>query len=196
MAGDERHLGDSGFDPSVNGGNAQNMATREAGTPDSDTAAIYVPSSCRVRDGMPEITDLPDRVDLLARLAVAGAEVAVVIDQYVKACGSEYLRELFQMHLFDRRHPVHHYHHRARGVGLFRLKEPTAQSGSVSIEFNILARHPRSHPVAFGFCADSFSRSGRPPTTCLATLTGAHALEHGIVVTVVGTGLPGLHHQS
>jgi hypothetical protein len=139
MAGDERYLGDSGFDPSVNGGNAQNMATREAGTPDSDAPAVYVLSSCRVGNGMAEITDLPDWVDLLAGLAVAGAEVAVVVDQYVKARGSEHLCEVFEMHLFDCRHPVRHYHHGARGVRPFRVKEPTAQSGSISIEFNIFA---------------------------------------------------------
>ena len=46
-----------------------------------------------VRDGVAVVADLCPRVDLLPRFAVAGAEVAVVVDQHVQAGSVEDLGE-------------------------------------------------------------------------------------------------------
>lgn len=62
MSADQRDLAEDGLDPAFDRGDDQDVAAGVAAAPDPDPAGV----------------DLRPQVDLLARLAVAGPEVAVV----------------------------------------------------------------------------------------------------------------------
>ena len=82
-------------------------------------------TSCSVHgvgDGVAVVAHLLPGIDLLARLAVAGAEVAVVEDERREAGGGEHLGEAVEIHLLHGREAVRHDDRRARG--------PAAPSGT------------------------------------------------------------------
>ena len=54
------------------------------------------------------VTHLKDRIDLLARLAVARAKASVVVDKDGESVFNEHLGVLIQEHLFETRKAVSH----------------------------------------------------------------------------------------
>ncbi|MNG21756.1 hypothetical protein D3C84_1061580 [compost metagenome] len=99
-----------------------------------------------IGDGIAVATDLQDRVDFLTRQAVAGAEVAMVIDDTCQACTGEDFGEAVQVHFLDRGIAVGHDHGREGASASVRKVMPAAQSDAVvSLEFDVVS-HSRGAP--------------------------------------------------
>ena len=112
VAADQRDLADHGLDPPVDRAYHQDMAAGVAAAPDPDPARVHLGHRLQVGDGVPVVADLRPRVDLLARLTVAGAEAAVVEDQDVEPGRGKHLGEAVQVHLLNRGEAVRHDHGR------------------------------------------------------------------------------------
>src|SRR6266566_5209784 len=142
VAADQRHLAYHGLDPAVDRGHHQDVTAGVAATPDPDPARVHLGQRVQVSDGMPVVADLRPRVDLLARLPVAGAEAAVVEDQGVEPGRGERLGEPVQVHLLDRGEAVRHDHGGPGRARPFRGVEPAAQGDALSVELDVSPCHP------------------------------------------------------
>src|ERR1035438_5900960 len=118
------------------------MATGVAAAPDPDPAGIDFRQGAGVRDGVPVVPDLGPRVDLLAGLALAGPEAAVVEHQRIQPGRGEHLGEAVQVHLLDRGETVRHDD---GGPGAARPAlsrvEPATQRDALSVELDIAPRN-------------------------------------------------------
>ena len=82
------HLAHHALDPLVDGGHGQGMAAAVAAAPDADALAVHLGAAAQVGNGGSEILDLPLRIDFLAWLAVAAAQVAEIKGQRRQACST------------------------------------------------------------------------------------------------------------
>jgi hypothetical protein len=93
------------------------------------------------------VAHLGPGVDLLAWLAVAGAEVAVVEHQRPQPAGGERLGEAVEEHLLDSGEAVGHDDRGNRIGGPVGQVQPAPQGDILGVELNILA-HGTSLPSA------------------------------------------------
>jgi len=138
-------------DAIVGGAEHQDLAAAEARPPDREPRAVDLGSCAEPVERAPVIADLGPRVDALARLAVARAEVAVVVYQHRETGRREHLGEAIEGHLLDRREPVREHH---PGNGLIRRGRrkvvPAAQrdiAGSRELHVAPGERRPGAHRV-------------------------------------------------
>jgi hypothetical protein len=87
------------------------------------------------------VAHLGPRIDFLTRLAVGGAEVAIVEHHHRQACRAEVLGEAIEVHLFDGREAVCHHDRRCLAARAVRRVEPSAQNGSFRFDFDIPTHH-------------------------------------------------------
>ena len=96
---------------------------------------------------MAVVADLLPGVDLLTRLAVAGAEVAVVEHQRPQPPGGERLREVIEEHLLDSGEAVGQDDRGNRTGGPVWQVQPAPQGHTLGVELDILS-HGTSLPSA------------------------------------------------
>lgn len=114
----------------------QDVAAREAGSPDADAVRIDAVEGLREGDRIAVTLDLSPRVDLVARLALGGPESRVVIDQTSQAGGAEHFGERCDPFL-DSREAMGHDHERGAARRPFRPLEPSPQGHCTTGEFDI-----------------------------------------------------------
>ena len=127
IAADQRHLRRDAFDAPIRGAEHQHMRAAVAGAPDPDAPAVGLGPRQRVADRVPVVGDLPPRVDLLARLSVTRAEVAVVEHQRSEPGRGEHFREAVEVHLLHRGEAVRHHDGRPRPPAAIGPVVPAAQ---------------------------------------------------------------------
>ncbi len=162
MAADQRHLGDHAADPPVDGTQHQDMAAAVAGAPDADPPGRRLGQGLGERDRVARVLDLLPGVDFLARLAVARAEIAVVVDQGGEAGRGEGLGEAVEIHLLHRREAMGHDDGRPWPLAR-RPVVPAAQGGAVlGLERDVAAHGEPPWAMTLAGFAPSLSRSARP----------------------------------
>jgi hypothetical protein len=107
-AADHRHLRDDALHPLIDRGDDQNVTAGVARPPDPDPLLVDLRKRSGKGNGVLVVTHLKDRIDLLARLAVARAKASVVVDENGEAVLDEHLGILVQEHLFETRKAVSH----------------------------------------------------------------------------------------
>lgn len=90
---------------------------------------------------MAVVAHLRPRIDLLARLAVAGTEVAVVEHQRVEAGRRKCLGVLVEVHLLYGREAVRHNDRRRYPGCSVGGVEPAAQGYALGIELDVASGH-------------------------------------------------------
>ena len=138
---DQRHLRDHRLDPTVDRPDHEHVATGVAAPPHADPVAIDLRQGGRVGDRVAIVPHLRPRVDLLARLAVAGAEVAVVEHQGVEPGRGERLGVLVEVHLLHGREAVRHDDRRRRAGRTVCGVEPSAQDDAFGVELDVASSH-------------------------------------------------------
>ena len=93
---------------------------------------------------MAVVAHLRPGVDLLAGLAVAGAEVAVVEHQRVEPGRGEEFGVAVQVHLLDRGEAVRQDDRRRRAGRVVGAVEPAAQGHAFGVELDVASSHCRS----------------------------------------------------
>jgi hypothetical protein len=101
VAADRRHLRDDATQSRIGGAEDDRVAARVAATPQADPLRVDLGPGLQKGDGASPVGDLLPWVDVLARLAVAGAEVAVVVKQHDEAVLRECCCERLDPMLFD-----------------------------------------------------------------------------------------------
>jgi hypothetical protein len=132
-------LGGDAPDPLVDRSQHQHVAAAVAGSPYPDAVGLDLREGLRVGDRVAVVADLRPRVDLLARLAVAGAEVAVVEHQRPKATGGERLTEAVEIHLLDGGEAVRHHDRGDRPGGPVGQVQPATQGHALGVELDVLS---------------------------------------------------------
>ena len=84
VAVDDRDLGDDGLNPRVDGGEDQDMAARVGDAPGADALRIDLVVALEETHGVLVVADLRPWVEVLAVVAVADAEIAVVEDERIE----------------------------------------------------------------------------------------------------------------
>ena len=123
------------------------MGAAVAGPPHPDAVGVDLGAGLGPGDRVAVVAHLGPGVDLLARLAVAGPEVAVVEHQRPQPAGGEHLGEAVQVHLLDGGEAVGHDDGGDRVAGPVGHIEPASQGHAFGVELDILA-HCRLLPVA------------------------------------------------
>jgi hypothetical protein len=119
------------------------MTAGEAGAPQADPVRIHRRVALQIGDRPAPVGDLPPRVNVKARSAVAGPEAAMVVHQHHESRISEHSGESLQ----PITHPgiaVGHRDTRVR-TGPLRLKQPPAQR-HVALDRELHIASPRHHP--------------------------------------------------
>ncbi len=118
----------------------ENLATGVAVSPEPDAGAVDPVKTPDERDRVEVAAALDPRVDLLPWLAVAHAEVAVVVEEHRQPVATEHLGVLVGDHADGRRGPVGHDHD-GRSPLRVRAKEQTAQHGPLGRELDAFGAH-------------------------------------------------------
>jgi hypothetical protein len=109
VAADQGHLRDHTLHPPIDCANHQNVRAAVARAPDTNPIRIGIRQFGGVSYGIAIVADLRPRIDLLARLAVAGAEVAIVEHDRREAGLHECFRKSVEIHLLNGGEAVRHY---------------------------------------------------------------------------------------
>src|SRR5215831_13137318 len=108
MPADQRYLRDDALHSAIDGTDHQYLTAAVAGARDTDPVSVGIWQRLGICDRVAVISDLLPRVDLLAWLTVAGAEVSVVKHERGKTRLRERLGEMVEIHLFHGREAVGH----------------------------------------------------------------------------------------
>src|SRR4029077_10383755 len=114
------HLRDHALDAPIDRADDESVAAGVTRTPHADTIRVDLALCACPGDRVAIVAHLRPWIDFLARLAVAGAEVAVVKYHCGQSSRAEVLGVAVEIHLLDRREPMRHHDHRrlaARAVG-------------------------------------------------------------------------------
>jgi hypothetical protein len=114
------------------------------GAPQPDPVRIHLRAVLQMRDRPAPVGDLPPRVDVKPRLAVAVPEAAMVVHQHHKPCLGEHPGESLQPMLTHPGIAVGHRDTRTR-TGPLRHKQPAAQRHiTLHGELDVLSLHNHS----------------------------------------------------
>src|ERR1700733_14967884 len=116
------------------------MAAAVARPPYADTRGVGLGKCLRERDRIAGAAYLTPRIDFLARLAAAGAEISVIEDQRRQSRGGKGFRELVEIHFFDGGKPVGHHdgRHLAREP-VRQIVPPLERQAVLRLELNVLS---------------------------------------------------------
>ena len=116
------------------------MAAAVARPPYADTRGVGLGKCLRERDRIAVVADLTPRIDFLARLAAARAEISVVEDQRRQSRGGKGFRELVEIHFFDGGKPVgHHDGRRLAREPVRQIVPPLKRQAVLCLEINVLS---------------------------------------------------------
>src|SRR6266498_1820888 len=152
------------------------MATAVAGPPHPDAVRVDLWACLRPGDRVAVVADLRPRINLLAWLAVACTEIAVVEYQGPEPAGGERLREAVEVHLLDRGEAVGHDDGGDRAGGRVGQVQPAPQRHALGVELDVLAHHCLLPSLGRGCYHQPTDRSSR--RQCSERVQG---VPHGLV---------------
>jgi hypothetical protein len=132
------------------------MGAAVTGAPHADAVGGELRARLGVGDRVAVVADLLPGVDLLARLAVAGAEIAVVEHQRPQPPGGERLGEVVQVHFLDRGEAVGHDDGGDRAAGLIGEVQPAPQGHTFGVELDVLSHGSSSASGLVAGCDGRF----------------------------------------
>ena len=138
---DQRHLRHHGPHPPIDGADHEHVPARVAAPPDPDPGGVDLVEGGGVGDGVAVVAHLLPGVDLLTRLAVARAEVAVVEHERVQARRGEHLGEGVEVHLLDRGEPVRHHDGGSPPGHPLPPVQPPSQGDALGVELDVATIH-------------------------------------------------------
>ena len=165
VAADQRHLRHDALHAPVDRAHDERVRAAVARAPDPDPVAVDLVARAGVGDRVPVVAHLRPRVDLLPRLAVGRAQVAVVVDQRAEPGLAEHLGERVEEELLDRAVAVAHHDRRRRARRLVGDVQPPPQRRALGVELDVLP-HLGSPPVTRSpACSPAARRAptGDPP---------------------------------
>src|SRR5580698_11481803 len=117
------------------------MPTAVARSPYTDTGGVNFRMATDPGDCVAIVAHLLPRIDFLTRLAVARAEVAIIVNQRREAGLAEDLGEAIEVHFLDGGKAVRH-HDRGHGpLGAIGQIKPSAESSTFGVEFDVTAHN-------------------------------------------------------
>jgi hypothetical protein len=135
---DQRHLRDDALHAPVDRAHHEHVRGAVARAPDADPLAVDLVAGAGIGDRVPVVAHLRPRVDLLPRLAVARAEVAVVVQQHAEPGSAEDVGERVEEELLDRAVAVAHHDRGRRAHRIAGDVQPPPERRALSVELDVL----------------------------------------------------------
>jgi len=113
------------------------VAAGVACAPQPDAFGIGLGAVLEERDRAPPVGDLAPGIDIVARLAVAGAEPAVIVHEHDEPVVSERLREALEPHLLDARVAMGHGDRGVRPGAVGQVQPAAQHDAALGLELDI-----------------------------------------------------------